>query len=289
MAAMDVVDTLRHERDLASRELDAAGRRNRFMQRLRELYAAQGIEVPDHILREGIDALEQERFKYQQVTPNFSIRIAKIWVSRGRWARPLGWLLALAVLLYAIYFFVELMPQRQLRSALPQQLTQSFNDIREVATSEQIVQQASMKVRSGQRAIDERDYALAQRALDDLHVLKAQLLQEYTIRVVSRPGESSGVWRVPDVNPEGRNYYLIVEAIDDANKVVPLAITSEESNLSKLVSTWGIRVDENTFYQIAEDKRDDGIIQANKVGRKKAGQLEPEFSIPTGGGRITDW
>ena len=44
MAAMDVVDTLRHEQSIAERELDSQGRRERLLQRLRELYTAQGIE-----------------------------------------------------------------------------------------------------------------------------------------------------------------------------------------------------------------------------------------------------
>jgi len=69
MAAMDVVDTLRHDQSIAERELDGQERRNRLLERLRELYSAQGIEVPDHVLEEGIDALEQERFKYQAVKP----------------------------------------------------------------------------------------------------------------------------------------------------------------------------------------------------------------------------
>ncbi len=289
MAAMDVVDTLRHQRDIATRELDAEGRRARFMQRLRELYAAQGIEVPDQILLEGIDALEKERFKYQSVTASFSTKIAKIWVSRTRWGRPLGWLLLLAILFYAIYFAVELLPQRQMRSALPQQLQLELDGIGDLAASGQLLQRAKVKFTAGQRAVEENDFNRAGQILHELTQIREQLQQEYTIRVVSRPGESSGVWRVPDVNPQGRNYYLIVEAIDSENKVVPLDVLSEESNASKRVSTWGIRVDEQTFYQVADDKRDDGIIQGNEVGRKQAGYLEPEYSISTSGAKITEW
>lgn len=289
MAAMDVVDTLRHQRDIATRELDAEGRRARFMQRLRELYAAQGIEVPDQILLEGIDALEKERFKYQPVTASFSTKIAKIWVSRTRWGRPLGWLLLLAILFYAIYFAVELLPQRQMRSALPQQLQLELDGIGDLAASGQLLQRAKVKFTAGQRAVEANDFNRAGQILHELTQIREQLQQEYTIRVVSRPGESSGVWRVPDVNPQGRNYYLIVEAIDSENKVVPLDVLSEESNASKRVSTWGIRVDEQTFYQVADDKRDDGIIQGNEVGRKQAGYLEPEYSISTSGAKITEW
>jgi len=71
MAAMDVVDTLRHEQGIAERELDTQGRRERLLKRLRDLYQAQGIEVSDRVLKEGIDALEQKRFEYVPVNPSW--------------------------------------------------------------------------------------------------------------------------------------------------------------------------------------------------------------------------
>ena len=57
MLAMDVVDTLRHRRKLVARELDETQRDEQLLDRLRKIYAAQGIEVPDHILMEGVAAL----------------------------------------------------------------------------------------------------------------------------------------------------------------------------------------------------------------------------------------
>ncbi|MGB5297749.1 MAG: DUF6384 family protein, partial [Thiogranum sp.] len=64
MLAMDVVDTLRRRRRLVERELDAEGREQDLKQRLRKIYTAQGIEVPDHVLEEGVAALKEERFVY---------------------------------------------------------------------------------------------------------------------------------------------------------------------------------------------------------------------------------
>ena len=46
---------------------------------------------------------------------------------------------------------------------------------------------------------------------------------------------------------------------------------------------------EETFYKVAADKNDDGIIQGNKVGKKAIGYLKPVFSIPTSGATITEW
>nr|MDJ0956301.1 DUF6384 family protein [Arenicellales bacterium] len=50
MLAMDVVDTLRHQQLLVERELNTEDRDKKMMDRLREIYASQGIEVPDHVL-----------------------------------------------------------------------------------------------------------------------------------------------------------------------------------------------------------------------------------------------
>src|SRR5690606_13396328 len=57
MLAMDVVDTLRHREHLIARELAAGARDEDMVARLRQVYAAQGIDVPDHILKQGVEAL----------------------------------------------------------------------------------------------------------------------------------------------------------------------------------------------------------------------------------------
>ena len=50
MLAMDVVDTLRHRRALVERELKSADRDRALKKRLKEIYAEQGIDVPDEVL-----------------------------------------------------------------------------------------------------------------------------------------------------------------------------------------------------------------------------------------------
>src|SRR3712207_4521255 len=96
MLAMDVVDTLRHQENLVSRELSEGDRDAQLLQRLREIYRGQGIEVPDRILQEGVQALKEQRFVYTPPGPSFSRTIANLWVRRGRIGRSL---LALAALL----------------------------------------------------------------------------------------------------------------------------------------------------------------------------------------------
>jgi hypothetical protein len=94
MLAMDVVDTLRHEQQLVERELAGEARADALVARLGEIYAGQGIAVPEHVLREGVSALEQDRFAYTPPPRTFAVALAHLYVTRMKWA-PIAVLLAL--------------------------------------------------------------------------------------------------------------------------------------------------------------------------------------------------
>ena len=289
MAAMDVVDTLRHDQSIAERELDGEGRRERLLVRLRDMYNAQGIDVPDHVLEEGIAALEQERFQYVPIASSWRTKLAHIWVSRSRWGKPIGFLAIIACLFYGYYFFTDVLPERKLKAGLPEQISTSFSVISNLAKNPEVINQAESESQNAYQAIDDGKFEQAALILERLQETKRLLGIEYTVRVVSRPNERSGVWRNPPNNPTGRNYYLIVEAIDSAGEVLELTIVNQENNRAKVKRSWGLRVNEDTFFKVAADKEDDGIIQSNKVGKKLRGYLKPEFSIATSGATITEW
>ena len=289
MAAMDVVDTLRHDQSIAERELDGEGRRERLLVRLRDMYNAQGIDVPDHVLEEGIAALEQERFQYVPIASSWRTKLAHIWVSRSRWGKPIGFLAIIACLFYGYYFFTDVLPERKLKAGLPEQISTSFSVISNLAKNPEVINQAESESQNAYQAIGDGKFEQAALILERLQETKRLLGIEYTVRVVSRPNERSGVWRNPPNNPTGRNYYLIVEAIDSAGEVLELTIVNQENNRAKVKRSWGLRVNEDTFFRVAADKEDDGIIQSNKVGKKLRGYLKPEFSIATSGATITEW
>src|SRR5262245_47643777 len=103
MLAMDVVDTLRHKELVLARELSAEDRDAKLLDQLREIYTSQGIEVTDEILQRGVDALREERFVYAPPPPSFSRTLAHAYVSRGRWGKPVGFVVAaLAVAAVAV-------------------------------------------------------------------------------------------------------------------------------------------------------------------------------------------
>src|SRR6218665_1396908 len=85
MLAMDVVDTLRHNQNLVARELNGEARETQLIEKLRELYHQQGIEVSDAILKEGVAALGESRFVYPPPKPGLGVPLARLYVARKRW------------------------------------------------------------------------------------------------------------------------------------------------------------------------------------------------------------
>jgi hypothetical protein len=295
MLAMDVVDSLRHADKLVERELGTEERDRQLKERLRQLYAAQGIDVPEHILDEGVAALREDRFVYRPPAGGLSRSLALVWVRRGRWLKALA---VAAGILVAVaggwYFGVKLPAERQvaeqtreITEILPRQLQIERDRVLAVSKVEEGKQQARALAADGEAALKAGDAAAARQKLGQLTALREKLEQSYVLRIVSKP--QSAVWRVPRLNPAGRNYYILVEAVDGQGRPVALDVTSEEDNKTARVSTFGIRVDQRTFDQIRADKQDDGIIQNNRFGEKQAGYLEPRYNFPTPGGAILQW
>jgi len=289
MVAMDVVDTLRHRDQLVIRASDAAGRRESLLRQLRDVYAAQGIVVTDAMLEEGVKALEENRFSYEAPEKSFSTKLAGFYIKRRRFSTP--FIMFAAILTFALVtnYFTEVRPAAAQREELPGQLQNTVQQIVAVSQDDVATQRAQSLLASARVAIAGEDYDEATATHQQLETMLEQLNTNYQIRIVSRPGEMSGAWRIPDINPNARNYYLIVEAVAADGDLVPLPITSEETGSTQTMSQWGIRVDEATFNAVGSDKQDDGIIQSNIVGSKQLGLLEPNYSIATTGGMITEW
>ena len=348
MLAMDVVDTLRHRQLLVVQELASEERDQRMLERLRQIYAAQGLQVPELVLQEGVRALRENRFVYQPPSGGLSLALARLYVERTKWLRRAGLGLGILALSAAVYFVAVVWPAQRETAAL-QALVQEAESAR--ARLEQLTEDAALR-RGGERlyqrlraavdsgeseaavaanedlrdflrlpdmlaaagegalaaaavpeaailarashaegiaALKAGDVVRANGALQRLQNLREQLEEAYLLRIVSRPGERSGVWRVPDSDSGARNYYIIVEAIGADGRPVAVPVTSEEDGTTSTVSQWGLRVDERSFDRIRADKEDDGIIQDDQFGAKQRGHLDIEYRYPTTGGAITHW
>jgi hypothetical protein len=304
MLAMDVVDTLRHQESLVNRELSEEQRDAELLERLRQIYRGQGIAVPDRILLEGVQALKEQRFLYTPPAPGLSRTIATLWVNRGRFGRSLLMLVALLGFGWGAYHLGVERPAQQraeqeravaernrieLAEALPSALVQGHEDVLREARVQTARERADQILADGRAAITSADAAGARQAINDLEVLRADLRREFTLRIVSRPGEPSGVWRVPQRNPAGRNYYLIVEAVSPDGRILNMPVASEEDGRTVTTSKWGVRVSEEVAMQVQRDKNDDGIVQRNRLGEKRRGYLDIDYLMPVLGGAITGW
>ncbi|NWH08886.1 MAG: hypothetical protein HXY22_09645 [Alphaproteobacteria bacterium] len=297
MLAMDVVDTLRHNEDLVRREMSEAERDTAFRVRLREIYAGQGIEVPESVIEEGLRALKESRFVYTPAPPSFARTLALLWVRR----RPIliwgGSILGALVILIGAYSYFIAGPQEAAREALrielaetlPRQLQQLFVIVTGEARVEEAKTKAATLFADGKAALERGDRDGARAAIAGLGELDQLLRQEYQIRIVSRPGEASGVFRVPHGNPAAQNFYLIVEAVGPTGSPLEVKILNEENGRERSVKKYGVRVSEAIYNGVKADKVDNGIIENALLGVKRRGELAPEYLMPVLGGMITEW
>ena len=297
MLAMDVVDTLRHRQDLVARELDEASREKQLVEKLRELYRQQGIDVPDTILKEGVKALAESRFIYDPPKPGLGTTLARMYVARKRWgpaAIALG--LVLVIGLFGYFGVYRPMVEGQIEAArielaetIPAQMDAIYKSIYDETKIQQAVVNADAVIAHGKTAAAEGNREEALDAVSDLRAIRDTLRQEYQLTIVSRPGEQSAIWRFPTDNTDASNYYLIVEALGADRKPLSLPILNEETSEVSTVSQWGLRVPEEVYRAVEADKKDDGIIQGGVVGVKQYGYLAVNYTIPISGGMITDW
>lgn len=345
MLTMDVVDTLRYRRQVVERELATEDHDQAMIEKVRKIYADQGLDVSDEVIAAAVAALREERFTYKPPRSGFNRMLANLYVRRGLWFKIIGAAVVILVCALLVYRFTVSGPaKRQLAraTAAVEQAWEQFQasspagevaksgrrlyenaqrDLkngdtaaasRQAQTLEQLAQlpaaleslhsrslaearegsarqQAEALFEQGQRALAAGDVGAAEAARQSLDELLNQLQQAFALRVVSRPDESSGFWRTPPNNPSGRNYYIVVEAVNAKGETVTVPITSEEDGRTNLVSKWGMRVDEGVFEQFRRDKGDDGIIQNNRFGQKRRGYLSFDYAVPTSGGAITEW
>lgn len=297
MMAMDVVDTLRHDQRIVEQELNDESRRAELIRRLKKIYREQGIEVSDDILKQGVQALEDERFTYTPPPDTLTTRLAKIYVTRMGWGRyAFGAVAGLIIIWMSWQLFYEnprrqeeLARQTELSQGLPNTLQQRMKDITAEAKQPEITTTAREIGESGLRAAQAGNLQQARQAGQKLQNMLQTLRQEYTIRIINKPGQQSGIWRIPNVNQNARNYYLVVEAVDTNGNILDQSITNEETGQTELVKSWAVRVPHSEYNAVALDKQHDGIIQNAVVATKSRGYLDPQWRIKTSGGAITKW
>ncbi|MCB9885367.1 MAG: hypothetical protein H6838_07735 [Planctomycetes bacterium] len=468
MLAMDVVDTLRHQQALVDAELNDDRRRQQFVARVQAIYRSQGIEVEESVIHEGVRALEENRFVYTPPARTWSVRLAEVYVERGKWARRAALVLLLVGAIWAAFAVpahfqrrsqidrfaaqvdrlvavaeartrqaddlisqvqrahqegeatveqrllgeaagalvrgreravaigAELTPRPDAETypeeraawdarldTFSTQLEQVGGDLgtargliaavqhlRELGTRLAVAmrrlhglelsgpEQAQVDAlqrdvlaamdkgdgKAGERALQQLDARISEilaarqrqadlraafaglaTALDGVDVeagakaemvqlqtsveqamaagdwdragqqiaalraLVAELDQSYELRIVSRPNDQSGVWRYEASDRSKRNYYIVVEAIGGDGRPLTLPVTNEETQQTRKVRRFAIRVPQSVYEQVKADKLDNGLVDDVVFGSKRRGAREPEYRFPVAGGRITEW
>jgi hypothetical protein len=297
MIAMDVVDTLRHREDLVRRELDETGREAELIERLREIYRQQGIEVPDRVLQDGVKALRDSRFTYTPPPPSWKRSLFEAWANRRRIGPFAGGALAVLLAVWGLHYFTVTRPaslvehrQRvELTETLPRSIRQAHADIQRIGVEDVAKQRADQLLADGERAIRDGSRDGMAKAASALARLREDLVKEYVLTIVSRPGETTGVWRRPPRGSQSRNYYVIVEPVAPDGRKLTLPIRNEENGQTSEVDRFGVRVPQSTYDAVAADKKDDGIVQNNRFGVKRRGTLSIDYLMPFEGGMITHW
>lgn len=296
MLAMDVVDTLRHQEGLVAKALSEDSRDATLKERLRTLYEGQGLKVSDRILDDGIRALKESRFTYDPAPPSFARTMALLWVGRATVAKVMAVALVAIAVLGGVTYWRVVSTERATEAAriemtvtLPEAVDTAEAALVGEALTSDAKAEAEQRVAVARAAIAGGNAGAAREAVAALADLRATLAQTYELRIVSRPGERTGVFRVPDVNTRARNYYLIVEAVTPSGDALKMPITSEEDGTVATVDKWGVRVPKPTYDKVAADKSDDGIVEDNILGEKPRGSLAPVYEMDVLPGAITSW
>lgn len=289
MMAMDVVDTLRHRTRIVDMELNESAREEQLVARLKEIYGAQGIEVPERILKDGVKALAEQRFVYKPPADTFSVRLAKAYVSRQKWLpqtlTAFGVLAAIAIGFQILVFG----PMNAEWQGMPNEISRVLAESQKLAVDPAVDLQLANVAAEGQRAVANGDRGAAKAQLATLKDMSDQLGQDYDIRIVSRPDEDTGFWRQSENQPNAMNYYLVVEAVAPGGCVLSVPISSVETQKTERVNIWAQRVEKSTFDRVGAEKQNNGMVVNDILGHKSLGQLTPTFDEPVPGGAITKW
>lgn len=296
MMAMDVVDTLRHEEGQVARELKSDERDAAMVARLRDVYASQGIEVPDHILKAGVEDLKRDRFVYAPPAAGFQRTLAMIYISRATWSKWLAGAAAVLIVCFAAWFFLVAMPQQRAEqaliarlNALPQTLSELVERIDDLTEDPEIEAQAAQLAQDGNGALADSRNEAAFKAEDDLRQLASELALVFNVEIVSREGIPTGLTRIPESNRNAENYYIVVEAVAPDGSVLQRPVKSEENGETETVNIWGQRVSSTIYNAVRQDKLEDGIVQKGTLGEKRRGELDIDWRTGVQQGAITKW
>lgn len=106
LGALAVIDDMRHRDMMVQEHLDLPKRRAEVIQRVREFYAARGVEVDDPTIEMGVRAYFDRRLTFEapDLTP-MQERLARMYITRQRWLGKTMWSVAIVGAIVAFLNF----------------------------------------------------------------------------------------------------------------------------------------------------------------------------------------
>lgn len=191
-------------------------------------------------------------------------------------------------------------------AVLPTEEAQTYSAIKAVIARDELegLGLAEQLHEQAQTSINSVNVPSLAASVASMKELDATLNQEYSLRVVSRPGVKSGIDRYYQGRFSG--WYVISEAFDTRGNIVSRKITSCEDGRVYNVNMWGEKVagndpdivdriqsgynDNSLLVRVIRDKMDNGIVDNNLIGEKKKGYLHDKLNHPDFQGKqITEW
>ncbi len=318
---MDVASALRRERETAEAVLDVASAKTKLRERLLATAAAAGEPVTAAEVDAAIEQYFRQQHEYQDPKAGWGTFWARAWVMR-RGLFAAGSVLAVAMV--GIFVVLQVttnsfatpkpLPKvvsgsapapRQIPEPAPSPAVDEWPQAweqfqRDTAAAQGLAADAEAKLQV-QKVLDRATAMQAAKSLSQLRKAAAELAtlvvrleEEYTVTIVSRPGEKSGVDRF-DNRGRVSGYYLIVEAVTPDGRILPRRIQNAENQSTTTVTKWGELVSEAVWNRVVADKQADGIIDNARFAQKERGAYTEKMVMQDGGqplqrGRqITQW
>lgn len=102
MGAMALIDELRHSQTEIQKHLDLPKHRKAVAERIREFYKAQGVEVEDALVEQGVRNYFATRLTYDAPTLRWwERRLTRLYIDRRQWLK--GTLIWAPIILWSLY------------------------------------------------------------------------------------------------------------------------------------------------------------------------------------------
>lgn len=270
---MDVADEIRRQHRRISAHLENSDR-ERIKSELLERYRGMGHQADPALIDEAIGIVLAQRYRFQAPAAGFRLRLARLYVLRGRIARRVGIpaaLLAALILIITVSGRVADRARNAEAAEVAEALQRVYTQVRELAEDPAALAEAERLHEQGTSLLTSGKAREADERVDELSELREVLDQEYQL-VILRGRER-----------DDRRHYLIVQALDHRSNPLPVRIRNEETQEIEEVTEWGERVDRNLYERIAADYGEDNVIDDRIFGEKRRGYLEADRRYPDRG------